>query len=202
MKYEEFKEEIKAIAEIADSVPQSFKERCFEVLLQNLLASTPSTATAALPPVQQPPADTNDVKPPVGVNGTIPTPSQVKVLMQKTGLTQEDLSAVLMYEDQSVLFVHEPQTTKVARGQVEWALLLALKNGIESNVLSADPEKIRSVCQEKGFYDKANFIKNFKGTTTAGYFTGAMEAQGEAQKLTTEGMKELAKVVKDLSAAS
>lgn len=122
--------------------------------------------------------------------------------MQKTGLTQEDLSAVLMYEDQSVLFVHEPKTTKVARGQVEWALLLALKNGIESNVLSADPEKIRSVCQEKGFYDKANFIKNFKGTTTAGYFTGAMEAQGEAQKLTTEGMKELAKVVKDLSAGS
>jgi len=202
MKYEELKEEIKAIAEIADSVPQAFKERCFEVLLQNLLTSTPGPATVVIPPVQQPPADTNDVKPPASVNGPIPTPSQVKVFMQKTGLTQEDLSAVLMYEDQSVFFVHEPKTTKVARGQVEWALLLALKNGIESNVLSADPEKIRSVCQEKGFYDKANFIKNFKGTTTAGYFTGAMEAQGEAQKLTTEGMKELAKVVKDLSAGS
>jgi hypothetical protein len=202
MRYEELKEEIKVIAEIADSVPQAFKERCFEVLLQNLLASTPGTAAVAVPPVQQPPANTNDVKPPVGVNGTIPTPSQIKVLMQKTGLTQDDLSAVLMYEDQSVLFVHEPKTTKVARGQVEWALLLALKNGIESNVLSVDPERIRSVCQEKGFYDKANFIKNFKGATTAGYFAGAMEAQGEAQKLTTEGMKELAKVVKDLSAGS
>jgi hypothetical protein len=202
MKYEELKEEIKVIAEIADSVPQAFKERCFEVLLQNLLGSTPGPATSVVPPVQQPPADTNEVKPPAGVNGTIPTSSQVKVLMQKTGLTQEDLSSVLMYEDQSVLFVHEPKTTKVARGQVECALLLALKNGIESNVLSADPEKIRSICQEKGFYDKANFIKNFKGTTTAGYFTGAMEAQGEAQKLTTEGMKELAKVVKDLSAGS
>ena len=39
MKYESLKEEIKSIAEIADSVPETFKERCFEVLLQNLLAS-------------------------------------------------------------------------------------------------------------------------------------------------------------------
>lgn len=202
MKYEDLKEEIKVISEIADSVPQAFKERCFEVLLQNLLASSASTTTPAIPPATQPPAETNDVKPPATANGTIPTPSQIKVLMQKTGLTQEDLSSVLIYEDQSILFVHEPKTTKVARGQVEWALLLALKSGIESNVLAADPEKIRSVCQEKGFYDKANFIKNFKGSTTAGYFTGAMEAQGEAQKLTAEGMKELAKVVKDLSAGS
>lgn len=103
-----------------------------------------------------------------------------------------------MFEDGAVLFVHEPKTNKIARGQIEWALLLALKNGIESNILAADPEKGRSICQEKGFYDKANFLKNFRGATTAAYFTGPMDAQGEPQKLTTEGMKELAKVIKNL----
>lgn len=38
MDYNKLKEEIKAISGIASEVPEPFKERCFEVLLENLLA--------------------------------------------------------------------------------------------------------------------------------------------------------------------
>ena len=38
-----------------------------------------------------------------------------------------------MYESEAVYFIQEPQGTKIARGQIEWALLLALKKGFRKN---------------------------------------------------------------------
>jgi len=201
MKYEELKEEIKAIAEIADSVPQPFKDRCFEVLLQNLLASV----TQAEKPTKQPPGkltvaeEEQGTPPPAGNGSALPTPSQIKVFMQKTGTTAADLAKVVMYEENTVHFIQEPAGNKIARGQVEWALLLALKKGIEKNALEVDPEEVRSICQEKGFYDAANFSANFKGAVTAKLFQGEMKKQGAAQKLSNEGLAELAKIVKEFA---
>jgi len=92
-------------------------------------------------------------------------------------------------------------TNKIARGQIEWALLLALRSAITSNVFEVDPEAVRSMCQEKGFYDAADFIKNFKTPKNAAFFQGTIEPQGEAEKLTSEGQKELSNVVKALVAS-
>ena len=202
MEYEDLKKEVKVIAEIADSVPEAFKERCFEVLLQNLLASVVHQEK----PAQQSPAKTGATEEqqnnstPKGDGGGLPTPSQIKVFMQKTKTTAADLAKVVMYEDGTVHFIQEPIGNKVARGQVEWALLLALKKGIEKNVLEVDPEEVRSICQEKGFYDASNFSTNFKGAATAKLFQGAMEKQGAAQKLSNDGFTELGKVVKEFAA--
>lgn len=203
MKFEELKDEIKAIAEIANSVPDAFKERCFEILLENLLASnapeTKKSVQEPLPPsapVQQKETQTSSSE-----NGvSIPTPSQIKVFMGKTGVTAAELSKVLMYEGEAVHFIQEPQGTKIARGQIEWALLLALKKGIEKNTLEVDPEVVRSICQEKGFYDLKNFQKNFKSANAAKFFMGEMEKQGPAQKLSNDGMTELGKIVKEFAA--
>ena len=203
MKYEELKEEIKVIAEIADSVPEAFRERCFEVLLQNLLTSV----AAAERPTQKPPGkpaatdEPQDAPLPAANDGSVPTPSQIKVFMQKTGVTAADLAKVVMYDDNTVHFIKEPVGNKIARGQVEWAvLLLALKKGIEKNVLEVDPEEVRSICQDKGFYDAANFSTNFKGGVTAKLFQGEMKKQGAAQKLSNDGLAELGKIVKEFAA--
>jgi hypothetical protein len=204
MKFEKLKEEIKAIAEIADSVPDAFKERCFEILLENLLGSTaPETKKLAQDPPPAPPVPAVQKKEPAPAseNGaTIPLPSQIKVLMGKTGVTAAELAKVIMFDDEVAHFIQEPQGNKIARGQIEWALLLALKKGIEKNVLEVDPEVVRSLCQEKGFYDAANFQKNFKGANTAKLFAGEMVKQGSAQKLSNDGMTELGKIVKEYAA--
>lgn len=201
MKYEELKEEIKAIADIADSVPDVFKERCFEVLLQNLLTSlTPADSPSRIISAKSPAMEPQNTPPPVANAGSIPTPSQIKILMQKTGMTAEELSKVVMYDDNAVHFIQEPQGNRIARGQVEWALLLALKKGIEKNVLEVDPEEVRSICQDKGFYDAANFATNFKAPVTAKLFQGEMKKQGTAQKLSNEGLTELGKIAKEFAA--
>jgi hypothetical protein len=205
MKYEDLKQEIETIAEIADGVPEMFRVRCFELLLEHLLESSVSKKTNNETP---PPAKKNNTADDEGGEkpkdssdaSSIPTPSQVKVFMQKTGVTLDDLRQVVMYEDNEVHFLKEPTTQKIARGQIEWSLLLALKNGIATNNFSVDPEGVRSICQEKGFYDKANFIKNFKTPKNSSLFQGQLDAQGEAQKLSTEGQKELGTLVKEFAA--
>ena len=191
MKYSELKEEINAIAEIANGVPEAFRAQCSAVLLEHLLDSEPKRKS-------QPKETSEDPKKPPSET-LIPTPSQIKVFMQKTEMTMADLARIVMYEDGEVHFVQEPKTGKIARGQIEWALLLALKNGIANNVMSVDPEDVRSICQEKGFYDKANFIKNFKTPKNAALFQGPMEAQGGPQRLSTDGQVELSTLIKVLA---
>ncbi|GAF85556.1 unnamed protein product, partial [marine sediment metagenome] len=43
-----------------------------------------------------------------------------------------------MVGDKDVLFIREPSPGKVVDGQIQWALLLALKNSILNNELSVD----------------------------------------------------------------
>lgn len=122
--------------------------------------------------------------------------------MQRTGVTDDELERVLMVEDGEVHFVREPSHGIVAKGQIEWALLLALKQAILENEFSADPEDVRSICQDKGYYDKKNFATNFKKATTASYFKNPLEPQGARQTLTPEGQTALGQLVKRLSGNS
>jgi hypothetical protein len=121
--------------------------------------------------------------------------------MQKTEITEDELKAILMVADGDVHFVKEPAPTKITDGQMQWAFLLALKNCILSNSLAVDPEDVRSVCQDKGFYDAANFAANFKKDRYAKFFKGPMERQGEPQLLTNDGQDELANLIRTMGGA-
>ena len=189
MDYPKLKKEIKEIADLAESVPGAFKEKCFEILLNHLLQGTTSP----------PPKDDNkgDETPPPQ---ELPVTTQLRVFMQKTSVTEEELKSLLMVADDEVHFLLEPPPGKFVDGQIQWALLLALKNCILNNELSADPEDIRSVCQDKGFYDPANFAANFRKAKYSKLFKGPMERQGDPQGLTPEGQTELGKVIRQLAA--
>lgn len=200
MSYKELKDEIESIASISNSVPEPFRDKCFELLLSHLLDSHTPKKEVTEKHEGKEKDEESAIKLITNGSATIPTPSQVKVFMQKTGVTMEDLKRVVIFEDDDVHFVQEPTTQKIARGQIEWALLLALRNGIVSNALSVDAESVRSICQDKGFYDKGNFSKNFKNNSTL--FQAPLEPQGDAQKLSGEGQKELGKLIKELAGTS
>ena len=121
--------------------------------------------------------------------------------MQRTNLTEDEIKKVLLVANGDVHFVTEPTGKKIAEGQIDWALLLALKNCVLNDSLTVDPEMVRSVCQEKGYYDRANFASCFKRTPYVKYFKGKMEAQGQAQSLTVDGQNALADLVRQLAAA-
>lgn len=201
MNYEQLKEEISQISAIAASVPEPFRQRCFEMLLEHLLppvkhaALAPdvsaSNAAAASPPEPLTPS-----------KDALPTPAQVRVFMQKTGVTVEQLASVITVADGEVHFLKEPTPDKISKGQVQWALLLALKSAVSSNTFVVDPEDVRSIVQEKGFYDRANFAKYFKYEATAKLFKKPLEPQGTSQGLSSDGLDALGNLIKQLAAAS
>lgn len=205
MQYAELKEELKSIAELAASLPEPFQHRCFELLLTHLLARS------APPPPPPPPASVverqaaassgRETDAEGGDIPKLPLPAQVRVFMRKTAVTEEQLATILTIEDGEVHFLKEPAPGKIAQGQIQWSLLLALKAAFVSNTFAVDPEAVRSVCQEKGFYDKANFAANFKTAANVKLFKRPLESQGEQQSLSSEGLDALGVLVKDLAAA-
>ncbi len=187
MDFERLKKEIKEIVSVAESVPEPLREKCFEILLNNLLGSANAGG--------KPKGQEEDLTPSAD---DLPIPTQLRVFMRRTKITQDDLKAILMICDDDVNFVRDPEPKSTVEGQKEWALLLALKNCILENSLSVDPEDVRSICQDKGFYDRANFATNFKNNKLAKLFKGVMERQGESRLLTKHGEDELAKIVRKL----
>lgn len=193
MDYEHIKTEVAEIAKIAASVPEPFRDKCFELLLSRLLgAAEPGSGEKFLDATQHDSHDDDGKSP-------LPIQSQLRVFMNKTGVTRQELEAVVMFEEAEAHFIREPTPKNVAAGQIEWALLLALKSAVEHNKLETDPEDVRSICQDKGFYDKSNFSAIFKKATNAALFRQALEGQGEPQPLSTEGQAALAKLIKALA---
>lgn len=194
MDYKHLKEEIKEIVEIAASVPEAFREKCFELLLNNLLSGKATKGHAMPSPETAPP-------PPASSQG-VSLPAYVKAFMRRKGITQDQIESIVMLEGGDLHFLKEPAHGQAAKGQADWALLLALKNGILNNTLKVDPEEVRSMVQEKGFYDSANFAANFKKPKYAALFRAAIEPQGEPQPLSTEGETALAELIKTLASGS
>lgn len=192
MDYKQLKDEIKEIVEIAASVPENFREKCFEVLLNHLLSGKHQKVPLVAAPEEK-------ASPP-GREQILALPPHVRAFMRRKGITQEQITAIIMLdEDGSVHFLKEPAHGQVTKGQNEWALLIALKNGILNNALKADPEEVRSIVQEKGFYDPANFAANFKKAKYAELFRAPLEPQGSSQPLSSDGESALADLIKVLA---
>lgn len=190
MNYEKIRQNIQAIVEISNNVPDPFKEKCFELLLTSLI-----TESELIDKEQSDVINNKDKKDSNGAR--LPTPAVVKVFMQRNKITEEELSAVLFHENGEIYFVKEPNTKTISQGQIEWALLLALKKAFVANEFTVDPEDVRSICQEKGYYSQTNFAANFKNN--AKLFKNPMKSQGEPQLLTPEGQASLAALIKTLA---
>ena len=202
MDYAQLKAGVKEIAEIAASIPEQFRDKCFELLLSNLLREEENGATGEEKSDKGERADTSKDdagKKTKGVQGEIPIKTQLRVLMKKTGVKKEEIEKLLLYDNGEVHFIKEPHPKGITTGQIEWALLLALKNAVLNDSLSTDPEDVRSVCQEKGYYDKGNFAGVFKTARNAKLFRKALVKQGPAEPLSSEGQDALGELIKRLA---
>ena len=209
MNYQELKEEIKTIAEISDNVPEKFKEKCFEILMNHLLKEANGTTPAEKNEITQTNQNIDNQKNMIdnqnhneevksdSPENTIPLSAQLRVFMRKTNITIEEIQNIIHYENGNVYFIKEPKDSIVSKGQIKWALLLGLKNGIAAKDFLVDPEDLRSICQDKGYYDMKNFSRYLKNYSN--YFKNPLIPQGDSQPLSDDGINELAKLIKELN---
>lgn len=196
MDFKQLKSSITEIADIASSVPEQFREKCFETLLSALLSEGKPIQKEHDESKERQTDDDSHEKPPAG---SVPLKAQLRVFLRKTKVTEEELNKVVLFEDGEVHFIQQPPAKNNTQGQLEWSLLLALKNAILKNSFETDPEEIRSKCIDMGVYDKANFAANFKKDKFTKLFKGSLVAQGKAVALSPNGQEALGNLVKAIA---
>jgi len=191
MDYKKIKQELKEITDIALSVPDAFQEKCFEILLNRLLMEESAPEEDAQDNSGHTPEQKRDLV------HKIPILVALRAFMKRTGVTENELNSIMLHENGEIHFIHEPTTSNASQGQIEWSLLLALKKAVLSGEFSVDPEDVRSICKEKGYYKQDHFIGYFK--KNSGLFKGPMIPQGDPQTLTPDGQNTLAVLIKSLA---
>ncbi len=202
MQIENLKEKIREISDIAATVPEEFRQKCFELLMLHLLG------VQNPPPLPPPPLASAPTPTPWGsgppftvprpaYSGAPPMTTLLSAFVKKIGLTQDQFSRVVGYMHGNVVFFCEPATEKSAQAQIEWALLLALKNAITKGSFLVDAEEVRLICQEKGVFDRRNFFPVFKRHSD--YFRSEVEQGGRPQLLTSKGLAALGVLLKSLA---
>lgn len=195
MDFKQLKSDIKEISDIASSVPEQFRDKCFEALLNALLAGEKPAPKGHHEPSQPPKEEQRQPTPPTG---SVSLNAQLRVFLRKANVTEEELNKIVFVEGDEVHFVQTPKSKNNTQGQLDWSLLLALKNAILKGSFETDPEEVRSKCIDVGFYDKANFAANFKREKFTKLFKGTLIPQGSAVALSSDGQVVLGELVKSL----
>lgn len=196
MQLDALKEQIKEISGIAAAVPEEFRQKCFELLMSHLLGGN-NIPPNAMPPATGWGSSSSLPIPLLGYSGAPPMTAILAAFVRKIGLTNDQFGYVVGYLHGNVVFYREPATDKAAQAQIEWALLLALKNAIVKGAFAIDAEEVRLVCQEKGVFDRRNFYTTFR--RHGEYFRSAPEPNGRAQPLSSKGLAALGALIKSLA---
>lgn len=196
------------IVEIVKECPENLQALCFELLLRHELE--------ALSPTKKQKESTAE-----SGSGTDETPAErIKPIVEDTAKSQEDLSETDLHvkvkhfmkkqgvsfeqlnnlyykEGSAILPLYEDlKTTRMAEAQIRIALLQSLQNAIADGEFQCQVANVRTECNERKCYDGGNFAKNFKNN--ASLFDGDYDKSTASMKLSEDGKKELAEIIKEL----
>ena len=199
---EDLRAAVVELADIARQCPDNMQEKCFELLLADHLAARRGGAAQA---AGEPVLETPDIEQ-ADADSTAEDITQsdihvrAKKFLEKYGVGIGDINQIFYKEGTELLpLVDDLQTTKLAESQVRIALLQSLKSGLLTGEFAFDGEAVRTECQERKCYDRANFAKNFKNN--ASLFEGfeSYDKSEPTVKLSEAGRKQLAALIKELA---
>ncbi len=190
MTTEELENKIKEFVEISEKQPESYRVKCFEVLLTNYLTSG-----------KIPPANENNKQIITDQMATEqPTkkfviPIDVRAFLQQYNLPEESIQKMFLIEGEEIRPIYSIETTKKADAQTQIALLTALENALKPNgKFEFSIENVRERCNEHKVYDKTNFSTTFKNKKKL--FKDMTEE--EHVELSPDGKAELAEVILEI----
>lgn len=196
--FNSIKDQVREISRIAATVPEEFRLKCFELLMTHLLkGGPPPVMTGVHAPLAPAPAAPLPVTVATNYAGAPPMSALVSAFVRKIGLTNEQFWQVVGYVHGNVIFLREPSGESGAQAQIQWALLVGLRNAINKGSFLVDPEEVRIVCQEKGVFDRRTFYTTFR--RHGELFRTAPEPGCKPQPLSSKGIAALGDLVRDLA---
>ncbi|HNW71677.1 MAG TPA: hypothetical protein PKZ36_00295 [Candidatus Paceibacterota bacterium] len=197
------KEQIKEIIEIVNLCPANLQEKCFDILLSDIIKSD-KTKDEGHPKKDEVP----DKKESEDKNKNINLVSngeefEMKDFHTKTKkiipkeLTLEEINNLFYKEGEEIKPLYDDlKSSKVAESQMRVAIMEALKNGLKTGDFSFNTQTVRELCESYKCYDSANFSAHFK--KNGGLFNEEYK-NNIIMSLSADGKKEMVKIAKDLS---
>lgn len=209
--YETIKKEIKEIVEIVKQCPNELQEKCFEILLNQLLkdASSKSKDPKIQPPLDNVEKDKNPMNTEKqdtdnGKNNDDEISYTLLHIKTRKLLEQGEVSVKdfnnIYYKENGVIkpLYEDLGTTKMSDSQIRLTLLSAFENGLLTGEFEINGETVRQRCQDMKCYDMSNFAGCFTRSKTL-FDNFEKYNKDENIKLSNEGKTELIKVLKYLS---
>ncbi len=176
-------DELSKIVELANSVPDEYRQKCFEILLEYSLKQTLAA--------QNPPVVEKEKNLP-GEKSKFILPIDVKAFLRQYGLEESIVSKYFYIEGDEVRHTYKLTDTKKIDKQTHHALMMCLENAIVNGEFKVNIESLRSRCKEYTDYDKPNFKDNI--ADHADFF----KVEDEIIFLTPDGKSELADLLEQL----
>lgn len=143
---------LQQIVTLANSVPEAFRQKAFELLLAHELQQGNNhhqepPATAPLPPIW-------------AENASLPI--DVKALFNQYHLDLGLLPRLFHIEGGDVRPIYKLNENTKVKAELNHALLMALENAIRTGQFQVEVEALRNRCQEQKCYDMANFMRHLR----------------------------------------
>jgi hypothetical protein len=210
MEFDKLKTEIKEIIEIVKSCPENLQEKCFEILLTNLLKPESKNIKKDNPTVTETTqVETKKEEPKEEGNGNgdgkeIDSEISLKDFHIKTkkffeakGITIEHLNKLYYKDHEKLLPLYEELgTNKISETQIRIALLTAFENSFSNGDFEFSKTTVRERCKLLKSWDANNASNNYRNNKD---FFDDIDSD-DSIKLSALGKDELAKVLKELAA--
>ncbi len=182
-------EKLKKIVDLVETVPQEYRQKCFEILLTHALQG----ATGALP-VSGAPQAVPPPPPPTTPQKTFVLPIDVKAFLSQYKLDESILWKFFIVEGNQLRPIYHLKANKKAAAQIQHTLMMALENALVTGQFQCEIETIRERCTDQKCYDSANFMATIKNN--AGLFKGI--ETDKPLSLSPDGKSELADLLESL----
>lgn len=178
--FEIVKQHLKDIIEIADTCPEKYQVKCFEILLDSL-----ARGTAAVPAIQAAPS-------PATVTEITKTASS---FFSRNSINQEQWTRVFHIDGNEYnIIVQDLKEKTVSSRQIKLALLLGVKSLFETGTASISKDELINMCKQYATYDPSNFAAHMKKQKNLFLRKGS-----RGWELTRPGQEKAAEVIKELA---
>lgn len=184
---DELEQMVTRAAALADKVPEKYREKAFELLLQSFLGSGP--------PAPAKPEEAKREEGAGAVKREFKMPIELRALFSQYNVPEDSLQKLFEIEGTTVVPKFALKTAKKARAQIQLALMVALENLLKGGKLEFNVETVRIRCKEHRAYDSANFGSYFK--RSSGLFKSLDDE--EHVELAPDGKQELAQTITELA---
>lgn len=182
-------EELQKIVELANSVPDEYKQKCFELLLASALQSK-------YPVIQSPPVERKESEAPA-----IPKPQQsfilpidVRAFLSQYGLNETVLWKFFIRDGNEIRPTYQLKVTQKGTAQTQHALMQCLESAIVNGQFQVEVEALRTRCVDQKCYDQKNFKNHLKNN--AKFFKSI--DNDDPLALSPDGKSELAELLEQL----